>query len=788
LIPLVFVAAQAQQRTGSPKPAAKPRPAVTPQSSKPHSSLADEELNRRYGALKEAVNGGDPQATAAASRNVIALALRMAGNLRMLVGAYAPAQELYQKSLALEENQNTRVTLAIAAIRSDHPEEALEQTAIVTGTAPANATAWHIRAKAFMAKDDYRSAVDCLQRSLELKKDVNAQYALAFSLLKLGQKTEAEEVFRQMLDSYGDRAIWHVVFAGAYRDSKYMDDAIREFKRAVAIDPTVPNAQFYLGVTLLEQNHWAPSEESMAAFREAVRQNPKDYNANFYLGVGESQFQQFDSSNSHLKLAAAMHPETPEVWLYLGLNAFQQKDYPVAKADLLKAIELTGADDSQNNYQIRRAYIALGRMYFMEGNKEKAEKYVQRAKEMQAKSLANSAETIAETMESGGMGQGAAVMPHIKMAQPAAPTEDKEIDPTAPMDSSLLNRAPLAAGEQQQVQQIEKQLRQILSDSYNNWGVSQARQGLYAMAIEQFHEAERWDNSTAGLMRNIGLAALRQNDIPEALRALQVAVQVDSRDQVARSRLALIQYSASDYKAAAENFEALSAASYKDPNLAYPLAYSLVRINQQKKAIEVLNRLVTLDVPAEMMVSAGDLYGVVLDYERALSCYRKALQKDPSITKVHYKMGAALIRLTRPAEAIPELQIAARIAPDDPDVQYNLAYALLEVSEKAKAVAILRTIVTDHADYPQAHYQLGKILLEDGQLEESIQQLEIAAKLDPERDYVHYQLQTAYRRSGRKLDADREARIYKGIKSRKREQVTIPMANQQASPQESPQQ
>ena len=88
---------------------------------------------------------------------------------------------------------------------------------------------------------------------------------------------------------------------------------------------------------------------------------------------------------------------------------------------------------------------------------------------------------------------------------------------------------------------------------------------------------------------------------------------------------------------------------------------------------------------------------------------------------------------------------------------------------------ILRNITTQHPDHSQAQYELGKSLLEDGKVDEAITHLEVAAKLDSGSDYVHYQLQSAYRRAGRKDDADREAQIYKDIKTRKREQVTIPM-------------
>ena len=191
----------------------------------------------------------------------------------------------------------------------------------------------------------------------------------------------------------------------------------------------------------------------------------------------------------------------------------------------------------------------------------------------------------------------------------------------------------------------------------------------------------------------------------------------------------------------------------------------------------MLNHVAAFDLSPETLLSVGDLYGVLQDYEHAVSTYRKALQLNPNLPKAHYKAGAALIRLSRPADAVPELQAELKISPADVDVQCNLAYALLRMSEKEKAMEILKAIVSAHPDHPGAQYELGKTLLDDGNLESGVQHLKIAAKLDPGRDYIHYQLQTAYRRLGRKEDADREAAIYRELKARQREEATIPQTS-----------
>ena len=194
--------------------------------------------------------------------------------------------------------------------------------------------------------------------------------------------------------------------------------------------------------------------------------------------------------------------------------------------------------------------------------------------------------------------------------------------------------------------------------------------------------------------------------------------------------------------------------------MAYAWAFSLARINDPQKTIEVLNKLTAQPLPKEMWMTVGDIYSQVDDQEDALRCFRKAIELDPTMERAHHFAGVALIRLGRPSEAIPEFEAELKLIPDDPDTQYNLAYALLETSQKDQAMAMLRTLMAAHPDHAQAQYQLGKELLAPGNVDEAVPHLEAAARLDPEDDYVHYQLQAAYRKAGRTADADKELPVY----------------------------
>ena len=738
---------------------------------KQQSVSSTQELQKRIDAQRLAAKSGDPKGVETASRQVVALALQQMAALRSVEHAWPQAAELYRQSLALEDNPETRMGLATAAFYAGHTDQALAEIDKLLATDARSAQVWHIKGNILTANQDYRSASEALARSFELKHDVNVQFALGMALLNLKEKEKAAAVFRAMLEAYGDRAIWHVVFGGAYRDTKYPDDAIREFRRAIALDPKAPHVHLFLGLTLLEQNYWGPSPEILREFAEEINQYPDDYYGNYNLGVLQMEQGQPAPSNQHLLIAAKSQPTNPDPWLYLGLNAYKSNDYPTARQYLLKTVELTGENQERNNFQIRRGYIALGRILVSEGKKEEADQYFTKAKALGAKSMELSSEAISSAMSEGGMHSSPGVMPSLAQPQNAnsASQESAPVDPTERPDPSTLTDVQLSPTQLKDVQARENQLSAVLSTTYNDWGTAEARQKDYASALSHFHAAEKWDDSTPGLMRNVGLAALRLGDQKEAARAFQLAVEKDPKDQLANAMLGMSLFSAQRYADAAKAFNNAGEGVYRDPRMAYAWAFSLVRINDLTKAVEVLNRLNAQPLPTEMAIGVGDLYNQTGDYEDALKVFRKVIQQDPSTPRAHYYAGEALIHLDRPTDAIPEFQEELKLTPDDPNVQYHLAFAMLQTSQKDEAFKLLQKIVTAHPDHAQAQYQLGKAQLDADQYQAAIEHLEAAARLDPSKDYIPYQLQSAYRKAGRTADADAELKIYRDMKEKKRE-------------------
>jgi tetratricopeptide (TPR) repeat protein len=755
---LAAASPQAQQT----KPQSQP-PAKRSANPSPANASTGDDLLQRLTAQQAAIRAGDPATVEQASRKVTASALRELALLQAPAGNYSKAADLYRESLEREDNNDVRLELAVMYLNANRPDNCIEETEKIVITEPTNARAWALKGKAYLARGDHKNAEQALSKSLELKRDVNVQYALAVAYLQSKEEAKAQAVFAQMLRDYGDRGIWHEIFGGAYRDAKYLDEAIREFQLAAQTDPSLDHIHAFLGETMLEKNYWAPSPEILHEFSEEVKTYPKGYFGHFYMGVLLSQQGELNEANPHLKLAIDAEPTNPDPWLYLGLNYFKAQDYANAKPALLKAVELTGDDQARANYQIRRAYIALGRLSTTQGDKQAAEPYLKKARELSDKSLAVSSSAIAAEMAEGSVGSPAVIaapaVPGTGLAQGA-----NELGAAA--------RPNLTPEQAKALEQREQALKTVLGTSFNDWGTSEARQKNYARALSLFHEAEKWDPSTPELMRNVGLAAFRLGDYGEATRALQIAVKQNPQDQAALGMLGMSAFSSRQFGAAVKAFDALGEPLYRDPRMTYAYAFSLAQTGDANKSVEVLKRLLQQPLPSEMLMGIGDLFNLTLDYDDALKTYQKVIQQDPSLPRAHYYAGDMLIKLGRPDEAIAQFAEEMKITPDDPNVQYHYAYALLQTSRKDEAVALLTTITTAHPDHAQAQYQLGKTLLDAGQYQQAIEHLEAAAKYDPDHDYVHYQLQAAYRKAGRTADADRELAIYKQIKDQKRETST----------------
>jgi tetratricopeptide (TPR) repeat protein len=744
----------------------------------PSSPPQVDELQARIKAAAAARASGDPQSVASANSKVLALAYRRLANIRSAQTAFSQASELYRRSLLWEDAAETHVGLAICALYENRPDDSLAEASKALLLDPNSARGWNIQGKAWMKKRNYTKAVESLQNSIQIHPEFESAYALGVALLSLGDadsKKKAAAVFDTMVASLGDSGSLHVLFGRAYRDAEMQDDSIRELRKAVALDTKTPHAHYFLGLSLLWKNEWADTPEILNEFEIELRNYPNDFLANHFLGYLYSNDRRYDEANRYLHKAIAIDPTWPEPWLFLGLNEYAQRDMALAEKYLRKCIELTAQDESRGNYQVRRAYITLGRILSSSARTAEAPPFLERARRLQQKSLAEAQQAVAtKASEEGSVSPAAVVALLDKQEDQPIVASTGPVDPYAPASAETLARSGLSEEKTKAAAAEEKQLRQILAASYSDLAISEAIRADYPSALTHFQDAERWDPETPGILRNLGVAAFRVQNYPECVRALARAVAASPSDSAARAMLGSAYYAMDSYRDAARTISPLGDRAVRDTALGYAWAASLSRLGELVPATKILEEYEKADLPLDNIMLVGQLWLDMSDYEHAVAAFHRALEKDPSLARAHYFAGIAQLHWAHEDQAIAEFSAALNLVPDEPDAKIGLGYVLMQQAKSAEAIELFRSVIAAHPENGNAHYQLGKLLLEAGNTREAVQHLEAAARAMPQRDYVHYQLQAAYRKDSRIAEADRELQVYKELKAKDRA-TTVPM-------------
>src|SRR5579859_4570022 len=739
--------------------------------------VATDELQVRIKAAAAARTTGDPISVAQASSRVLAFAYRRLAYVRVAQSAFPQAADLFKTSLLWEDAAETHVGLAVCSLYQNKPDISLIEASKALLLDPNSARAWNIQGKAWMKKRDYRKAADSLRNSVQIHPEFESSYALGVALLSIGDadsKQQAKKVFEEIVNQVGDSGSLRVLIGRAYRDAEMQDDSIRELRKAVALDTKTPHAHYFLGLSLLWKNEWTDTPEILQEFETELKNYPKDFLANYFLGYLDSTDRRYELSNRHLKDAIAIDPTWPEPWLFLGLNTYAQGDMASSEKYLRKCIETTGKDESRGNYQIRRAYITLGRILASSGRTSAAAPFLEKAREYQKLSLAEAQQVVAGKASEQNSNSTAAVVALLKQQEddPLIQTTENT-DPTAPVTAAILDRSGLSQEKKKAAASDEKRLRTILAASLFDVATSDAIRRDYPAALAHYQDAEKWDPALSGLLRSLGVAAFRAQNYQECVRALSQIVLATPSDNASRAMLGSAYYALENYRDAARTIAPLGDRAVHDAALGYAWAASLARLGELVPATKILLEYEKADLTTDQILLVGQLWLDMADFSRAVSAFHRALGRDPSLERAHYFAGLAQLHSSHENEAIEEFNAALKLIPDNPDAQIGMGYVYMEQAKTTQAIDLFRSVIAAHPENGNAHYQLGKLLLDAGQTREAVEQLEAAARELPQTDYVHYQLQAAYRKNSRIADADRELQLYKELKAKHRE-ATVP--------------
>jgi tetratricopeptide (TPR) repeat protein len=371
-----------------------------------------------------------------------------------------------------------------------------------------------------------------------------------------------------MVAGLGDTALIHIYFGRAYSANDYPQEAIAELHAALAKDPHVAGAHYYLGLAYLGHNEEAGYDKAIPEFRAELKNYPDDFSSHYMLGYIALQQRNLPEAEAELNRALALRPMDTSSLLHLAKVYEDTNRLPESEATLRKAI--AGATDLAQEDQagVSRAHYMLGQLLQRTGRTEEAQKELRTFATMERQLR----ETLGVNAEARTVGAGS-------LARTETQADDKTSKRAAPQDI-------------QRFEAFVKQLSPAIASAYNSLGAAAAAHQDFPAAVADFQQARDWDSTLEGVDRNLGVASFYAGKFDQAVQPLEHFLQSHPTDRLARSTLLLSYFELRNFPKVIETVQPAPEVVDKDPKLSYAYAVALVKTGQYAAGIE---RLKTLD-------------------------------------------------------------------------------------------------------------------------------------------------------------------------------------------------
>ena len=194
-------------------------------------------------------------------------------------------------------------------------------------------------------------------------------------------------------------------------------------------------------------------------------------------------------------------------------------------------------------------------------------------------------------------------------------------------------------------------------------------------------------------------------------------------------------------------------------------------------AVEKLKKAVAL-VPThfDANLSLGRAFFGNGDLAASIAAFRTALKQQPQNVKANFFLASALERSGDTADALNIYRKLIKIAPNLAEGYLGLGVLLAKTdgANSSEGLESLQQAAKINPNLYEAQITLGKILLRQNKTEEALIHLQKAVELLPRNPEPHYQLLQAFRKLGRKSDADAEQAIIKKIHENHRGSSSAP--------------
>ncbi|MBK9706017.1 MAG: tetratricopeptide repeat protein [Acidobacteria bacterium] len=345
-------------------------------------------IRRHYEAAEAHSRAGNSAAAEAEFTLILAEAYGNLGKIHSAQNASGKAvSALEAAALYRPDSPQGLIDLAIAYFVAGQYEKTFDPLNRAIALNPQNADAHHMLGKTWFMRGEFAKAAAELETALKLApRDYDVGYTLGLAYLKQRQIAPARQIYNRMLRQLGDRPELHISFGRAFREMVFLEEAIDEFKKAIALDPKSSSAHYYLGLTYLLKDGTSRLDDAAEEFRIALNSNPDDYFANYYLGIIHLMERRMEQAVILLEKASRLRPENPDPYFHLGQAYLTLDKHDRAIEVLKKSIALTPSVN-YNDFQVAKAHYRLGQSLLKTGLTQEGEQELKLSSELKADSL-----------------------------------------------------------------------------------------------------------------------------------------------------------------------------------------------------------------------------------------------------------------------------------------------------------------------------------------------------------------------------------------------------------------
>src|SRR6266853_6218332 len=339
------------------------------------------------------------------------------------VGRIYSAQQNHKQAIAALEaaalyqpnSDETLSDLAIIYYEAGLFDKALQPLNQAIAVKPQSTIAHTMLGKTYFALREYDKAAAELRVALEFgANDFDTSFTLAIAYLQQRQFEAARRVFDGMIQHLGDQPELHVVIGRAFRVAGRLPEAIDEFKKAIALNPTLARVHDNLALAYLMNEGASRLADAEREFKTELASNPDEYFANYYLGIVYIFQRKWDLATAVLKNASRVQPDNPDPYFQLG-QAYQELAKHDQAIEALKKSIALNPDLAHNKFQVTTAHYRLAQSLLKVGQAEAGQKELRLSSELKAEAF-----KMAQTSGTGPSTMGTSQLPEQEDKLPVA--------------------------------------------------------------------------------------------------------------------------------------------------------------------------------------------------------------------------------------------------------------------------------------------------------------------------------------------------------------------------------